>query len=54
MNIHLKLFPFETFQFFNDFISNNDEHPWNINEKSFPFETFQFCNAFKSDNDEQL
>ena len=45
--------PFETFQFCNEFISDNDEHPLNIAEKYCPFETFQFCIGFISDNFEQ-
>jgi len=43
---------FETFQFFNGFISDNDEHPSSINENLVPLETFQFSNDFISDNDE--
>ena len=45
---------FFIFQFFNDFISDNDEHPQNIPEKLFPFETYQFSNAYTSDIDSHL
>ena len=33
-------------KFFNELISDKDEHPLKIPEKSFPFDTFQFCKDF--------
>ena len=42
---------FFIFQFSNDFISDNDEHPKNIQEKLFTFETFQFSSDFIFYND---
>ena len=50
----LKLFQFDTSQFCNELISDNDEHSLNIPLKSFPFDTFQFSNGFISDNNEHL
>ena len=46
-------FLFKSFQFFNEFLSNNNEHEEKMLVKSLPFDIFQFSIGLIFDNKEQ-